>query len=297
VRKTQDIFFNQTGQSLILDCPDGQPSAVVSVRVFLASADDITAPEFTPTGTVDATPNTTVSGASGFSQLDPTAINVTATSGAQIGRRYTIASLQGHQEWFEVVDIGSGTLYSKYPLINDYEAGSTVKTTRVTAPVDATWVADTSNVSPMVDANPYYRVRWELTVGGAARIYTTDIDLIRYEGRHHVLPLDVDQRFPGWLDRVPIDSRRRQGVDLIDEAYRLLVRDLHADRMADQGLRNGEAVDALVVERVGVLLGDERSVFRQMYDQHIRSGTPIQTDETGGGGAARVENRLPIFTR
>lgn len=296
-RRTQDLFFGLTGQSLVLDCPDGRPTSVTSVTVYASGAGDTGTAEFTASGTIESNPNTTVDLASGASETDPTLVYVAATTGAAVGRRYLLASVKGHSEWIEVADIASADyVVSKYPLVNDYAVSDTLKTTRITAPVDAAWVAELGNLSPAGTANPGYRVRWIVVVGGVTKTYQTDVDLVRYEGRHHVTPLDIAERSPNWIDFLPPDSRARQGQDRIDEAYRLVIGDLYADKVPDQLLRNGEAVDALVIERTLMLTGGE-NVYRQRYDQFFRSGTPIATDESGGGGAVEVTNRAPLWRR
>lgn len=294
-RKTQDLFFGLTGQSLILDCPDGHPDSVTSVTVFQSAADDTSQPEFTAAGTVDAS-GAALSGSAGAAQADPTAIPVVSTTEVTVGRRYLLTSSLGHREWAEVVDIDTLQVISKYPLLGDYAAADTMVSTRVTAPVDATWIANLNKLSPAGSANPAYRVKWVLVVGGVTKTYETDVDIVRYEGRHHVTPLDIAERYSNWLDWLPPDSRSKQGQDKIDEAYRLLIGDLYADSVPDQLLRNGEAVDALVIERTLMLMGQE-NIYRQRYDQFIRSGAPIATDETGAGGASVVANRSPLWSR
>ena len=47
---TQEITLGLTSQALVFDCPDGRPSAVTSVTVYEADADDTATAEAATTG-------------------------------------------------------------------------------------------------------------------------------------------------------------------------------------------------------------------------------------------------------
>ena len=52
---TQDIQFGVSGQTLILDCEDGRPASVTSVKVWSADADDTSPVESATTGVAAVT--------------------------------------------------------------------------------------------------------------------------------------------------------------------------------------------------------------------------------------------------
>lgn len=308
---TQDILYAVTGQSLILDCPDGRPSSVTSVTVYEASADDTSQAETATTGSgaVETNPNTTVDVASGASESDPRKLYVTATTGCTVGRQYLLASGLGHNEWVEAADISSGDyVLLKHPLMNDYEVtASTLKSTRCSIGLDSTWVADQSNVSPAFAPNPRYRVRWVVPVGGVTKVYDRYFDLVRYAAQHGVTPLDVEDAHAGWLDALGPDDRKDQGRSVIEQAFNAVKFELYGDNKADQAIRNAELLAELVIEKT-VQITVERQPnataqqiataernFRQRYDQLLRA--PVApVDTTGGGGAATVRP-TPLWSR
>lgn len=311
---TQDITFGLASQTLILDCPDGRPSGVTSVTVYEASSDDTSTAESATTGSasVETNPDTTVDVASGASETDPRKLYLTATTGITVGRRYLLASLLGHNEWVEITDISSGAhVIVKHPLLNDYEIGSTLKSTRCSITVNSTWVADTANLSNAFAPNPRYRVRWLVTVNGTSQVYDEYFDLVRYQARHRVTSLDIAARHPNWLDWLGPDSRVVQGRDLIDRAWRAVKFDLYADNKADQAIRNAEALDEIVIARViqltiedrvlsgasvdGDAISASRDVYRQRYDQLIRSA--VVAYDAPGAGASQPITPAPIWKR
>ncbi len=209
MRATQDITFGVTGQTLICDATEGRASSVTRVDVFGWRMGDLETPWFTPTGTVETNPNTTLDSAAGVSESDPRNIPLTATTGTVVDRRYLVTGATNLTEWVEVADVTSAdSVRARHPLHNNYASGALFQSTRMTAPVDASFVADLNRIDPSPGANPMYRVRWVYVVAGVSYVADTYFNLIRYAGRHGVLPQDVDDVSPGWLDRLPIDHRR-----------------------------------------------------------------------------------------
>jgi hypothetical protein len=155
-RTTQRVPFGVTGTLVTFDAPEGRPSSVTSMEVFAWDADDDDTPETAiGSGTVEAAPNTTLDAAAGAGQTDPRLIPVAATTGFVIGRSYLITAADGNSEWFEVIEIDSTvSVTARHPLHNAYATSDTVKSTRIVATIDATWVADEDNLSDPDDANP-----------------------------------------------------------------------------------------------------------------------------------------------
>ena len=313
-RRAQDIVFGETGQSLVWDAPEGRPSAVTDVQVFaMASGDSSTEEAAVAAGAVETNPNTTVDAVSGIGQTDPRKVNLTATTGIERGRSYLLTDdNSGLSEWVEVMDVVSADyVMLRDPLVNAYSVGATFQSTRITAAVDATWVADTSNISDDQDVFPGYRVRWTYTAGGVKRTHHTDFDLVRYPAGHSVLPAAVEAKYPGFRQRLPqlhqIDEARR----LIDQAHEDFRWDLADVNIDDARLRSVDAVNRAVILRFGlamaemlVLAGrvDTAAVERASKEYHafldkvFRTGpkVPISTDTSGAG----VQTSVPrIFVR
>jgi len=307
---TQEITLGLTSQSLVFDCPDGRPSAVTSVTVYEADADDTATAEAATTGSaaVDTNPNTTLSVAAGVGDQS---ITVTSATGFAVDGRYLLTAAAGHREEIEVAGITGSVLTLRHPLINAYLiTTSTVVTGRCTISVDNTWAADVANLSPALTPNARYRVRWLVTVGGVAQVYDRYFDVVRYPARHNVSPLDVERRHPGWLDGLPIDFREGQGRALIDRAWQALKEDLRQDGKADQAMRNSEMVAELVITRTMLLRNEDaflvgsidaprlaaaRELYTRRYDAAIRS--PVAPMDTTGGGGATSNRPTPIGRR
>ena len=135
---------------------------------------------------------------------------------------------------------------------------------------------------------------------------------MRYPARHGVTPVDVEARFPGWLDALPLDARKDQGRELIERAFRQVRFDLYADGKADQAVRNAEVIAELVITRAPLLAVEDvalnggtvdanrydvaTKVYRQRYDQLMRAPV-VAYDETGGGGADDDGDPAPLWRR
>lgn len=292
MRTVQDIIFGVSGQTLTFDPPEGRPSSVTSVEVFHYDSDDDN-PELTGTGLVQSNPSTTTDAAAGHGQSDPRLIPVTATTGFEVGQSYLIGSSAGPREWFEVVEINSSvSVTARHPLHNAYSSGATVATTRITADVDDTWVADDTNLDETSGPNPSYRVRWQYVVDSVTHVADTYFTLVRYKGAHGIRPQDVESLAHGWLDRLPTDHRQDQGRRLIDEAYRAVKIDLHAIWTDDAMVANSEILDELTrykaleqTELARIMAGGGS---REAYDV-VRLAYQSRFDSL-----AKVTNKLPV---
>jgi hypothetical protein len=246
MRTVQDIYFDVVDQSLYFDAPEGRPSSVTSVEIFPWDASDDADSEWSATGTVETNPNTTIDAASGYGLADARYLYVAATTGFAADRSYLVTSADGAKEWFDVAEIDSGNyVIARHPLHNAYTTADTVQSTRITATVDATWVADDANLRDDAGPNAAYRVRWVYVVDGVTHVADTYFNLVRYAGKHGVRPADVDMLYPGWLDGLPTDYRADQGRKLIESAYVAVKMDLHAVWTDDAMLANAEVIDEL----------------------------------------------------
>lgn len=308
----QEVLFNVANQVLVWDAPEGRASSVTSVTVELANADDINANEFAPTGTVETNPNTTLDAAAGVGQTNLKLIPLTATTGASVGRWYLLTAAKGHKEIVEVDEVDSGvSVTAKHNLHNAYASGDAFVSTRITAPVDATWMATEANLSPEDSTHPVYRVVWVYVVNSVTYRHESYLDLVRTSAQHTVTPLDVAEVKATWLDDLPLDYRRDQGRALIDRAYRNVRLHLLADLKLARWVRHLDVMNDLVacqsvvvaeavkVSNFGVGFNaayeSARQFYQQIYDQLIREPkVPIQASP--GGGSTSGE-RLPLFVR
>jgi hypothetical protein len=249
MREVQDIIHGVTGQSLFFDAPEGRPSSVTGVKVFLASTGDSGTEEgaTSGSGSVEANPSTTVDAASGISQADARKLNVTATTGVAVGRRYLLTGAAGGKEWIEVAKfVSADYITCAYPLLNDYTTGDTLESTRISISVDDTWVADTSEIGDDMDPNPYYRVRWEYVVDSVTYVHDSYFDVVRYPSGHGVTTADMNDFRPTWQHDAMTFHRDDGGQRLIDEAYRQVRWDMHEAGVPDEMVRHSEGVDHLV---------------------------------------------------
>lgn len=251
MQDSQDILYGVTGQTIYFDAPEGRPSSVVSWDVFVDINGDESTAEFSPTGTVETNPNTTFDASSGASQADPTKLNLTATTGVVRERRYLATSaVNGEREWVEVERfVSADAVYARSPLLNDYVSNDTFQSTRITATVNATWVATESKISPPSRTQPWYRSRIVYVVGGVTYAASIFHDLVRYPFRHAVIGPDVDAYSSGWFDRLSVNDRRNGGERVIAEAARQVKEDLRTRGLSDYGQRNSEFLNGLVVRK------------------------------------------------
>jgi hypothetical protein len=309
----QEILHGISGQKLILDAPEGRASSVTSVYVFNREDDDDAPPRPATTGVaaIEANPDTQVATSpAGASQADPKAITLTDSTGVQLFRPYLIEAAAGDKEWFELVSLAATAGITRTQFLSNYAVGSTVKSTRISIVVDDTWIADKTNLSDESCLDARYRVSWTYVVGGVTYRRQTQFDVVRYTAIHHVTPPDVDARFPGWLDRLPVDYRREQGKPLIDQAWRAVRMDMRADGKLGRWLRNLDVVSELVICRAnlmcvelaainGELTGDALTsaglIYRQRYEQLVRE--PHTSIGATPMGAQRSASRDPFLRR
>jgi hypothetical protein len=306
----QDIQFGASSATLVFDCEHGRPSSI-TMTVRRCTADDTSTAESALTGSaaVETNPNTTISAAAGASESDPTALTLTSATGASIDRTYLLTDDDtGVSEFLTIRSLNGSAAKATRPLKNNYTAGATFVSCRATQAFDTTWIASVNNLSSGHDANPTWRATIVATSGGVVRTYLRYFDLTRYPARHGVTPVDMDERFPGWLDDLPPDYQADQGRALIERAFRVFRADLYQDNKADQVLRNGEGVAELVMTRAMLLRLEDnalrgadneralkvaKDVYTQRFNSLIRS--PTMPVDLGGGGATQPIRRKSVW--
>lgn len=298
-----DILYNVTGQSLVFDCPEGRPSSVTSSTVYLNSYgdDDDTEAATTGSAAVETSPNTTFDANSGDGQTDPRLCALAATTGIAKNRRYLATDTTGEKEWVEVIAIASAdTVLARFNLRNAYVSGDTFVSTRVAHAIDATWVADKTNISPS-DPNPHYRWRLEYVVDSVTYVANIFFDLVRASGTTTVTGQDVDGAYPrmGWIHNLQPEDQEDGGDRIIREAYRQVKLKMSTAGRADEAARNREVIDDLVIHRAAELGATPDSEwieyiqrrFAESYDNFIL-GAQTPFDDSGDGSAAEPDKSL-----
>jgi hypothetical protein len=309
VRTVADIIFGVTGQTVAFDAPEGRPSSVTSAEAYRwdSSDDDTSETSALGSGSVETDPNTTIDATSGAGQADPRVLFVTATTGFAVDRSYLVTGADGYKEWFDCAEIDSAnSVTAKHPLHNAYAAADTVQSTRITATVDPTWVADETNLRD-AGPNPAYRIRWVYVVGGVTYVADTYFNLVRYIGAHGVRPQDVEALHPGWLDRLPTDHYKDQGRKLINEAHREVKLDLHAVWTDDAMVAHAEVIDELtrwraleLAEMARVMAGGSdgrayemaRQAYRDRLDSLVRIASKVPIRDVAGAASQRSAQPL-----
>ena len=304
----QRILFGVTGQELYWDAPEGLPSSVTSVEVFeVEDGDDGTAEAaLSGAAAIDATA-TTVSVASAVGDLS---LSVASEAGFVLGRRYVVEAANQGAEWFEVRAISTGLLQARVPFFNAYGIGAAVRAQRITHAIDATWVADSGNLTDGVES-PGYRVRWVYVVGGVTRVHDAYFDLTRYSGQSSVTPADVMRMFPSWPKILPDYHQQDAGQALIDEAEIEVRHDLKAIGIVDWQTRDREITDRLVMHKAVAMLQEDRVMrggvspeayelarvkYETRLDQMFRVGSRVRLDHENDGSSDAV-TPLPITVR
>jgi len=303
MNRVQDLIYNVTGQELIFDCPEGRPSSVTSVAVYpMSTGDDGTAEVATTgSGAVDAV-NTTFDAQSAENQRT---CHLAATTDIVRGRTYlaTNAAL-GEPEWVTVSGISSAAhIISMEPLRNTFESADTFVGCRISIGLDATWVADSSNLSDDTNPTPGYRVRWVYVVDSVTYVHDAYANLVRYPFGHDVVSTDMLQVVPNWIDRLPTYHHEDQGSRLINEAFREVRDDIFLSGHAAEMIRDRPMVNRLVahkaaeiLERVGTseaALLYAADKYNRLMDGSIRVVTRVaESTDTSGAGVDTVAHAI-----
>jgi hypothetical protein len=241
------FLFEQSGQVLWFDCPEGRPTCCNSVTCWQdVNGDESEVEDAFGPPNVD-TVNTTFDAASGVSQTDPTTLYLTSTSNIVIGRQYVATNAYGEIERPIVQRINSGVSVSvRTPVSLDFAAADTFASARIETVLDSDWVADETNLSNPLAPFAQYRAVFVYTV--ALVTYRTAIffDLVRYPYTHSVTPADVDRLSRGWLSRLDVNDSRGSGTEKIKEAFRQVKLDLWERTRTAYAQRNSEFVNELI---------------------------------------------------
>jgi hypothetical protein len=306
------IRFGDTAGTVYHDAAEGRASSVTSLTVWEDTQSDTSTSETAfGSAAVETNPSTTFDAASGYSQTDPTKCNLAATTGIVEGRRYLATNAYGENDWVEVQRIDSANaVYARNPLAHDYTTSDTFVSTRISATVNSTWVADESNLSHPLRPFPRWRAAFVYVVGGVTYRAVSHFDLVRYPWHHSVTAVDVDRLSRGWLSRLAVDDRLGQGQAAIDEAAHQVKLALWTRGVADYALRNSAVLNELIklkavelVAKQAYMNGGTGSAQMEMaeadyfklFTEFVDAGlVPVQSDEDG---AAAPIDRKPVWRR
>lgn len=304
----KEIVFGVAGQTVSLMAPDGRPTVATSATLIPFDADDSNGTALASVA-IDAV-STTVSVASGDGNSDPNLITVASATGIDIGGTYLLTSTTGANEWVVVAAKNGTAIYARHPLRNAYPIASTFVSTEITAAFPDATAADASKItSPTRRIG--YRVRW-VYVGadGTSKTAQTTVAIVRYQTRNPVLPVHVDNRFPGWLERLPTDYRADQGKSLIDAAFESVRIDVLQEGQIDHAQRDPAAFAELVIHKtmeiaieVAIQVGGgsaealvaAREGYAERLTRLIRQ--PIVDMQASEGGASATGARVPFWKR
>lgn len=301
----QEILLGVAVQRFTFDVVEGRPDAdpVPGVTVYDATSDDDDTPEAATTGIVAIEAvDTTLSANATAGDVTITVVDPTSIA----RRRQYLLGI----ERVEVIGIAGSELTLRRPLLNDADAGATFESTRISIAVDATWSSDDVNLTDC-ELGAGYRLRWTYTVDGIAYVGVSYADLVRYSSQNLVTALDVDDRFPGFIDRLPPDNRENQGETFIREAFDQVRFDALGDAQVLRRMRDTFVLGELVKAKANVIaienqvmrgganmldaLKTARDTYDKRYQQLIRE--PKVPVDQSGDGAAQPARRLPLLVR
>lgn len=311
--RTAEMIYGLTGQTFAIYPPEwseGVPSsATCSVYEGEDGYDDTA--EFSPAVTID-TVSTTVDAASGYSQTNRKKINLTATTSIAVGEFYLVGNAYGQRELVRVTKIASADYVEvDADLAYDYTTADTFKGVRMSATVDATWVATEANIiGPDV---PSYRVRWAYTVNSIARRYYSYLRLVRQQATHGVTLATLRQYYHDLPAEEEAGSRGTQFRGLIDAAYGDVRQDVIRAGIKPDQIRDTETMSKLIVYRAlalaarkGQLPGSRNpdAVAREWQAEYaallastVTAVLRIGVDQGTEGATTRSPIQQPWFSR
>ncbi|HWO24323.1 MAG TPA: hypothetical protein VNO30_36515 [Kofleriaceae bacterium] len=258
--KHQEIVFQRAGQSLHYDPPEGRPSGTPTVAVLRAEtghreAATVGACSVDAVRTALQTP-----GIAGMSTL-----LLADGAGVARGRRYQLCNDEGEHEWIEVRAVSGARVTTRRPLLFYYPARSPLVGCRISVAVDPAWAADPAKLSDRSDPGELepsgYLLHWAYTVDGVALAGVSFADLVRQAALELVTPMDIDERFPGWLASLPSEHRESQGADLILEAVAGVKLDALGSRHAMRRIRDVAVLRELVMLRASLIAVEHNALF------------------------------------
>lgn len=167
-----------TGQPVIVDAGSDVTVAIVDLRESDTSDDHVVLA--TTTVTQDAL-SAALTGAAGYSQADPHALPIDASSAA-VGRTYVLVASDGSTEAVQLRSIGGATTASTtYPLRGNYVTADTLRGVELVATFPS---AEADEEDSVEDHGGPYLVTWTYVVDGQTIVFPTEL----WIDRHSIAP-------------------------------------------------------------------------------------------------------------
>lgn len=290
---------------------EGACTAAATYKVYRGTKSDDEDPEFSGTATLDGV-STTVDAASGYAQTNRQKLNVAATTSMAVGERYLISAAKGHREIGTVTSITSADYVElEEPLAYDYAASDTVKGIRHYFTIDATFIADESNITVygsnalfdrVADTNtiaPPFRVRWSYTTGSVAQITWTTLAVVRAPAKTRITGNDLRGLLPDAMLEEWLLQRGQDFAPQVLAAERDVRIDARANGYDPDSVRDPEIWDRIVLQKLVLLIAEAKlaggadvgpwlEVAHTKYVQYLEKtlGTTLRawvdTSTTGG---------------
>lgn len=247
------VRFNEANQTLTFEAPEGRPSADGTVTFYDPRYKRGETGSQINTGIATRkSVSTTLNGAAGPSQSDPTNVPLTAVPAAlRIGDYVWIThATSSVRERVQIAALGASSVKVAWDLVNDYASGAAFESAEMTSPaIDSTWIAVENNIIEDVEAE------WVYTYDGKTRRHTTRFDVVREL-------VDFTPPEEALFDRYP-DMRNftfRSAKTNLNQLRKVAVRDVDAilrGRGLDPDrLRGNETVQHMVELRWAVIAAD-----------------------------------------
>jgi hypothetical protein len=289
---------------------NGAPASAATYSVYGGTQSNDDTAKFSGTATLDAV-STTVDAASGYTQTNRQKVNLTATTSIVVGYRYLVTNANGQREIVVPTHIVSDDyILVEEPLCYDYASGATFKGLRHYFTIDATFIADASNINApgLVDLFnrlgdqgefPPFRVRWSYTTGSIAQLTWTTFDVVRQAAKTTLSIHDLRALFPDVIFQEHIAERGQKFTSQLVAAERDCAIDARSSGYDPDQIRDAEIWNRIVLQKWAVLIGEgmlfggadiaawltmQREKYTQLFEKTI--GTTlrawIDTSSTGG---------------
>jgi hypothetical protein len=304
------IRYNVTGQTVEFYPPQwrfGAPSSAAAYSVWKGEEDNDQDAVFSGTATA-STVSTTVDQASGYSQSDRRLLYLAATTSINEGETYLVEDGEGRTELVRVAGISSGShVILEKELSLDYESGDTFVGLRQVFTVDATWVADDTNINDPLK-NPY-RIRWRYTIDSVAYEHWTYMDLVEVAKQHNVTAADLYEVWPDLENQEPFGIRGQGWRDTIDAAFDRLTAEMRTERISMDALRDAQLLDELLrmktltmIAEVGIVPNNRDpegyvSDMQIQYSKMKRGAIAVINEDKAGGGSITQDKPIQVKLR
>ena len=313
--RTTDVIYGLAGQTVTAYPPEwaeGAPSSV-TVSVYRGTDGNDSTAEFSASATVPGT-NKTIPTASGYSQTQRNKLFLSSATDIFVGRQYRAANSFGQVELVvpKYVQTTSPVhALTESDLAYDYTTGDTLVNIMMQFTVDATWLADESNMS--VPSQPPYRVVWAYTVNSIARRLVTYLRLVRQPWKDLLTIEDVKEVWPDITDKEWRQTRGQQFAYMINAAGDALRVDIVTAGYNPEQIRDTEILKELHRAKFFALAGKQgiappgRDVevyaqqaandYQALFQKTIGATTKVFLDEGTEGAASAEPVRVYTFRR